>query len=97
MPVPENDVMLPPVAVISSKTKSVDASDSVIVNVAVSPTFNSVTSEAMLIVGSTVSTARVTMLEAVLFALPAASVNFGEETLITPSALLSSSGVNIAV
>ena len=56
MPDPENAVMLPPVAVISSNTKSLDASDRVIVNVAVSPTFNAVTSEAILIVGSTVST-----------------------------------------
>ena len=89
--------MLPPVVLISFAVKSVDDSDSVIVNVAVSPTFNSVTSETILIVGSTVSTVRVTVLEAALFALPAASVNFGEETLITPSALLSLVGVNVAV
>ena len=82
---------------ISSAVKSVDDSDRVNVNVAVSPTFNAVALEAILIVGSTVSTVRVTVLETSLFALPAASVNFGEETLITPSALLSSSGVNVAV
>ena len=84
-------------ALISSAVKSVDDSDRVNVNVAVSPTFNSVTLEAIVIVGSTVSTVRVTVLEAALFALPAASVNFGEETLITPSVLLSSVGVNVAV
>ena len=88
--------MLPPVAVISFAVKSVDASDRVIVNVALSPTFNAVTSEVILIVGSTVSTERVTVLEAALFVLPAASLNVGEETLITPSVLLSSSGVNVA-
>ena len=88
--------MLPPVVLISSAVKSVDDSDRVIVNVAVSPTFNSVTSEAILIVGSTVSTVRVTVLETSLL-FPAASTNFGEETLITPSALLLSVGVNVAV
>ncbi len=87
--------MLPPVVLISSAVKSVDDSDRVIVNVAVSPTFNLETSEAMLIVGSTVSTVRVTVLETSLL-FPAASVNFGEETLITPSALLLSVGVNVA-
>ena len=45
--------------------------------------------------GGIVSTVRV--IDPAEFAFPAASVNFGEETLITPSALLSSSGVNIAV
>ena len=88
--------MLPPVALISFAVKSLDDSDRVIVNVAVSPTFNEGTSEAIPIVGSTVSTERVTVLEAALFVLPAASLNFGEETLITPSALLSSVGVNVA-
>ena len=88
--------MIPPVAVISSNTKSVDASDRVIVNVAVSPTFNAVTSEAILIVGSTVSTERVTMLEAALFVLPAASLNFGEETFISAVPVRLSSGVNVA-
>ena len=87
--------MLPPVAVISFAVKSVDASDRVIVNVALSPTFNAVTSEVILIVGSTVSTERVTVLET-SFIFPAASTNLSEETLITPSALLSSVGVNVA-
>ena len=95
MPDPENAVMLPPVAVISSNTKSLDASDRVIVNVAVSPTFNVETSEVILIVGSSVSTERVTVLETSLL-FPAASTNLSEETLITPSALLSSVGVNVA-
>ena len=87
--------MLPPVVLISFAVKSVDASVRVIVNVAVSPTFNAETSEAILIVGSTVSTERVTVLEASLL-FPAASMNLPEETLITPSALLPSVGVNVA-
>ena len=81
----------------SSAVKSVDASDRVNVNVAVSFTFNSVTLEAIVIVGSTVSTVRVTVLEAALFALPAASVNFGEETLISAFPVMLSVGVNVAV
>ena len=88
--------MLPPVAVISSAVKSVDDSDRVIVNVAVSPTFNSVTSETILIVGSIVSTERVTMLETSLL-FPAASKNFGEETFISAVPVRLSSGVNVAV
>ena len=66
-----------------------------IVNVAVSPTFNAVTSEAILIVGSTVSTERVTMLETSLL-FPAASLNFGEETFISAVPVMLSSGVNVA-
>ena len=65
--------MLPPVAVISSNTKSVDDSDRVIVNVAVSPTFNAGTSETILIVGSTVSTVINNELE-IAETFPAASV-----------------------
>ena len=44
--------MLPPVALISFAVKSLDDSDRVIVNVAVSPTFNEGTSEAIPIVGA---------------------------------------------
>ena len=62
MPLPENAVMLPPVAVISFAVKFVDASDRVIVNVALSPTFNAVTSEVILIVGAVVSTVSYTHL-----------------------------------
>ena len=83
-------------ALISSAVKSVDDSDRVIVNVAFSPAFNSVTSEAMVIVGSTVSTERVTMLETSLL-FPAASKNFGEETFISAVPVRLSSGVNVAV
>ena len=59
--------MLPPVALISSAVKSVDDSDRVIVNVAVSPTFKSLSLDVIVIVGSTVSIAMVTVLEAALF------------------------------
>ena len=65
------------------------------VNCACSPAFNAETSDPILIVGSTVSTASV--IDPAELALPAASKNLSEETLITPSALLSSSGVNVAV
>ena len=88
--------MLPPVALISFAVKSVDDSDRVIVNVAVWPTFNEGTSETMLIVGSTVSTERATMLETSLL-FPAASLNFGEETFISAVPVKLSSGVNVAV
>ena len=82
--------------VISSAVKSVDDSDRVNVNVAVSPTFNAVALEAILIVGSTVSTVRVTVLETSLL-FPAASTNFGEETLISAFPVMLSVGVNVAV
>ena len=47
--------MVPPVTVRSPCAKSVDASVRLIVNVAVSPTFNEETSEAIVIVGAVVS------------------------------------------
>ena len=81
----------------SSFIKSVDASVRVIVNVACWPTFNSETSEAILNVGSTVSTAMVTVLEAASFAFPAASVNFDVFTLICAFPVMPSVGVNVAV
>ena len=84
-------------ALISSAVKSVDDSDRVNVNCACSPAFNVETSDPILIVGSIVSTERVIVLEAASFAFPAASKNLSEETLITPSVLLSSVGVNVAV
>ena len=80
----------------SASTKSVDSSDSVNVNPALSPAFNSVLSEAILIVGMIVSTGRVMEL-ALSFEFPAASLNAEAETLITPSLALLSSGVNVAV
>ena len=45
--------------------------------------------------GGSVSTARV--IDPAVFSFPAASVNLGEETLISPFAVLLSVGVNVAV
>ena len=89
--------MVPPVTVISPSSKSVAASERVNVNVAVSPAFKSLSLEEIVIVGSTVSTAMVTVLEAALFAFPAASVNLDGFTLISAFPVMLSIGVNIAV
>ena len=67
------------------------------VNTALSPAFNEATSEVMPIVGITVSTVRVIVLEATSFSFPAASLNAEAETLISPLSALLSSGVNVAV
>ena len=89
--------MVPPLTLMSFSSKSVDASFRVIVNVAVSPTFNEATLEAILIVGSAVSTAIVTVLEATSFVFPAASVNLDGFTLISAFPVMPSVGVNVAV
>ena len=81
--------------VISSAVKSVDGSDSVNVIVAVSPAFNALSLVVILIVGTTVSMLRV--IDPEVFSFPAASVNLGEETIISPFAVLLSVGVNVAV
>ena len=57
MPDPVKKEILPPLTLISSAAKSVADSDSVNVNVAVSPAFNETTSEVIPNVGITVSTA----------------------------------------
>ena len=80
---------------ISSAVKSVDDSDRVNVNCACSPAFNDISLEVILMVGNTVSTVRVTMLETSLL-FPAASTNFGEETFISAVPVKLSSGVNVA-
>ena len=67
VPDPEKPDIVPPLTLISSAAKSVADSVSVNVNVAVSPAFNAVLLDAILIVGITVSTVRVTVLEAALF------------------------------
>ena len=92
--------MLPPVTLISSATKSVDASESVKVTVVVSPAFNDDAPDVIAIVGLTVSTLRVQALlpsDPSAFSLPAESENFDEPTLITPSVVLSAVGVNVAL
>ena len=88
--------MVPPVTVISPFSKSVAASERVNVNVAVSPAFKSLSLEEIVIVGSTVSTAMVTVLETKLL-FPAASMNLDGFTLISAFPVMSSVGVNIAV
>ena len=90
----------PPETLISSSTKSVEASERMKVTVVVSPAFNDAAADVIAIVGLTVSTDRVKVLllsDPSAFTLPAESENLFEATLITPSVVLSSVGVNVAV
>ena len=90
----------PPDTLISSSTKSVEASESVKVTVVVSPAFNDEAPDVIAIVGLTVSTLRVKVLFASdpsALLLPAASENLEEATLISPLVVLSAVGVNVAV
>ena len=92
----------PPEIVTSDSTKSVDASERVKVRVAVSPAPRelSASSSVMAMVGREVSTVKVTELfesEPSLLVLPAESENFELATEITPSAVLLSAGVKVAV
>ena len=92
--------MLPPVTLISSATKLVDASERVKVTVVVSPAFNDEALDVIAMVGLTVSIESVkvlSLLDPSAFSLPAESENFDEATLITPSVVLSAVGVNVAV
>ena len=88
-------LIVPPLTLISSTPKSVDASERVNVIVAVSPAFKALSLDVIVMPGITVSTARVSDPE--VFALPAASTNPPEETGISPLEMLSSVGVNTAV
>ena len=90
----------PPETLISSATKLVEASERVKVTVVVSPAFNDEALDVIAMVGLTVSTLRVKVLllsDPSAFSLPAESENFDEATLITPSVVLLSVGVNVAV
>ena len=97
----------PPETVTSDSTKSVDASERVKVSVAVSPAPKelSASSSVMAMVGgvvsaAVVSTVKVTELfesEPSLLVLPAESENFELATEITPSEVLLSVGVKMAV
>ena len=90
----------PPETLISPSIKSLAASERVKVTVVVSPAFNDEASDVIAIVGLTVSTDKVKVLLLSLpseFSFPAESENFDEATLITPSAVLSTFGVNVAV
>ena len=90
----------PPETLISSSTKSVEASESAKATVVVSPAFNEDTADDIAIVGLTVSIDRVKELllsDPSIFSLPVELENLFEETLNTPSVVLSSEGVNVAV
>ena len=92
----------PPEIVTSDSTKSVAASERVKVRVDVSPAPRelSTSSSVMAMVGREVSTVKVTELfesEPSLLVLPAESENFELATEITPSAVLLSVGVKVAV
>ena len=90
----------PPLKVTSSTVKSVDASERVNVIPAVSPMVNDWSSLSMVMIGDVVSGGTVftliVMLPAVLW-LSAASVKVSAATEITPSAVLFTEGVNVAV
>ena len=97
----------PPEIVTSDSTKSVEASERVKVRVAVSPAPRelSASSSVMAMVGGVVSAAVVSTVmvtelfesDASLLVLLAESVNFELATEITPSAVLLSVGVKVAV
>ena len=92
----------PPEIVTSDSTKSVEASERVKVRVDVSPALRELSawSSVMAMVGRTVSTLKVTELfesDPSLFVLPAESENFELATEITPSVVLLSVGVKVAV
>ena len=80
---------------ISSFIKFVEPSERVNVIVAVSPAINALSLEVIVMPGTTVSTASVSDPE--VFAFPAASLKLDVSTLISPLAVLFSSGVNVAV
>ena len=90
----------PPEIVTSDSMKSVEASERVNVREAVSPALKEETSELTAMVGLTLSTEKVTELLASvpsLLVLPAESENFELATEITPSEVLLSVGVKVAV
>ena len=92
----------PPEIVTSDSTKSVEASERVKVRVDVSPALRelSASSSVMAMLGRMVSTLKVTELLASvpsLLVLPAESENFELATEITPSEVLLSVGVKVAV
>ena len=90
----------PPEIVTSDSTKSEDASERVKVREAVSPALKEETSERTAMVGLMLSTEKVTELlasEPSRLLLPAASENFELATEITPSEVLLSVGVKVAV
>ena len=92
----------PPEIVTSDSTKSVEASERVKVRVDVSPALRELSASSSVIemLGRMVSTLKVTELLASvpsLLVLPAESENFELATEITPSVVLLSAGVKVAV
>ena len=90
----------PPETETSASTKLVDASEREKERVAVSPALSEEVSEVRAMVGLTVSTERVSELlesEPSRLLLPAESENFELATEITPSVVLLSVGVKVAV
>ena len=87
--------MVPPLTLMSSAVKSSDGSDNVNVMVAVSPAFKALSLDVIVMPGTTVSTASIS--DPAVLSFPAASVNLAVSTLISPLAVLSSAGVNVAV
>ncbi len=105
MPLPEKLLSVPPETVISLRLKFVDASESVKVRVAVSPTVKLLSLVVIAMVGGVVSattvfTVMVTVLSASLpsaLALLAASVKVLLATETTPLVVLLAVGVKVAV
>ena len=90
----------PPESDTSDSTKSDDGSESVKVSVAISPACRDEMSDVRAMVGLTVSTEKVTELSGSapsILGMPAESEKTPEATEITPSVVLSESGVKIAV
>ena len=99
VPLPEKLETVPPVMVMSEAVKVVEASLKVNVNVAVSPSFKFVLMVLKAMVGTTVSTARASVLlasEPSVLALPAESVKTPLVTLTMPLAVLLAAGVKVA-
>ena len=100
MPEPEKSERVPPETETSEAMKSVDASEREKERVAVSPALREEESEVRAMVGLTVSMVRVSELlesEPSALLLPAESENFELATEITPSVVLLSVGVKVAV
>ena len=96
VPVPEKPERSPPATETSPEPKSVDGSLSVKVMVAVSPVFNALLFEDMVMVGAIVSTPIVNW-DAARLLFPAESVNVTEATSKVAVVLLLEDGVKVAV
>ena len=97
MPLPSNPLRAPPATVISSTAKFVEASERVKLMLAVSPMPRESTLEVIVTVGAVTSVFTDIVIDPAALAFPAASVNLPASMLTTPSAMLLSAGVNVAV